>query len=158
MNNISTKEKLISQLVEMKYGIEFQISELNLDNTDMKTIEKFLFEELSEGLIGLQYRFDELIDEETEVSNVHSSTTVDNWRITNPQEIDRINKMFDSHHVFFEIERIETVEVQARSISEHIQVIGDGKHKYHVSDDSAIKVLESLTDREPDIQYTPAKK
>jgi hypothetical protein len=158
VDNIPAKEKLISELTEMKYLIDFHLNELNGQHTKLELTDKFLFREMPEMLANVQYKFDELLEEENKVDTVSMSITVDNWRIIDPQEIDRINKIFDSHHVFFEIERTEVVEVQARSINSYIEVIGDGKIKYYVGDTPTTDKLSVFMNREPDIQYTPAKK
>lgn len=156
MSNLPVKEKLLSDFVDLKYALEYHINEIHADRVDLKALEKFLFEELSENLIALQYRYDELAEED-EVHKLTVSDTIDNWRITDPQEIEKINKVYETNHVFFEIERVESVELETRTIYEYIQVIGDGKHKYLHPNDEQLQVLESLTDREPDVQYSPVK-
>lgn len=158
MDNIPAKEKLISELTEMKYLIEFHIGELNGQHTKLELTDKFIFREMPDLLSNVQYKFDEMLEEENKVNPVSMSITVDNWRIIDPQEIDKINKIFSSNHVFFEIERTEVVEVQARSINSYIEVIGDGKIKYYVGDTPTLDKLSIFMNREPDIQYTPAKK
>lgn len=156
MSDLPVKEKLISDLVSLKYTIDYHVNELQADRVDLKLLERFLFDELADTITALQYRYDELTEED-KVYKFTVSDTIDNWRITAPQEIEKINNAYGTNHVFFEIERVESVELETRTIYEYIQVIGDGKHKYLNPTDEQMLVLENLTDREPDVQYSPVK-